>query len=158
MDQSEVLKTTKEYLDFMLKCLNLKGEPTLEFAPADDGVKAQYIMVKIVGDGLNELVGFHGKNMESFQNILSLMVTRKYQTDFRILLEVNDYREKREKYLQSVAERASMEVISTGQDVELPPMKPFERRVIHMFLKTEEGIKTESVGEGEDRRIVIKKA
>jgi spoIIIJ-associated protein len=84
------------------------------------------------------------------------MLAHKFEKDLRVLLEVNDYREKREKYLQDIAQRAAMEVKSTGQEVELPPMKPYERRAIHMALKQEAGIETESIGEGEDRRIVVK--
>jgi len=157
MDQNKILKALQENVTFLLETFGMSASMSAEFTASDDGTTDKYILVKLVGEGLNELVGFHGKNMESVQNVLSLMLARQFQMDLRVLLEVNDYREKREKYLQSIAERAAMEVKSTGQDVELPPMKPYERRAIHMALKKEEGIKTESIGEGEERRIVIKK-
>jgi spoIIIJ-associated protein len=157
MDQNEVLNKAVEHVKVLLNAFNLAAEVSAEFTAPDDHSEHKYILITLMGDGLNELVGFHGKNMEALQTVISLMLSREYKEDLRILLEVNDYREKREKYLQGVAQRASLEVQSTGQNVELPPMKPYERRVIHMFLKGEEGIQTESLGEGEERRILIKK-
>jgi spoIIIJ-associated protein len=157
MEQNEVLTKTEEYIHQLLAVFELQAEVTAEFTASDDGTMDKYVLVKLNGDGLNELVGFHGKNMEAVQTVVSLMLSRGFQKDLRVLLEVNDYREKREKYLQSVAQRAALEVKSSGQDVELPAMKPYERRVVHMALRQEEGIATESIGEGEDRRIVIHK-
>jgi len=157
MDQNEVLNGTKEHLAYILNALGLTAEVSLEFAPSDDGTTDKYIQATLKGEGLNDLVGFHGKNMESIQNVMSIILSRQFQKDLRLLLEVNDYRERREKYLQDIAERASGEVISTGQNVELPPMKAYERRAIHIALRGREGILTESVGEGEERRIIIKK-
>lgn len=156
MDQNKILDTAKEFTKYLLDSFQLEAEMSLEFAPSDDGSMDKYITLKLKGENLNELVGFHGKNMESIQNILSLMLSKKFEKDLRVLLEVNDYREKREKYLQSIAERAAMDVKSSGQEVELPPMKPYERRAVHMALKQEAGIETESIGEGEERRIVVK--
>jgi spoIIIJ-associated protein len=158
MDKKQILERTVEHIKFILDSFVLSAEVSVEFVPSDNGETDKYIMVKLNGDNLNELVGFHGKNMDSVQNIVSIMLSKEFNQDLRILLEVNDYREKREKYLQSIAQRAALEVQSSGQDVELPPMKPSERRVVHMVLKEENGIISESIGEGEDRRIVIKKA
>jgi len=156
MDQNEVLNAVKEYVEFLLGKLGKSAEMTAQFTASDDGTIDKYISVKLVGDDLSDLVGFHGTSMEAIQSILSLMLGKKFQMDLRVLLEVNDYRERREKYLQDVAERAAMDVKSTGQDVELPPMKPYERRMIHMALKSDDQILTESLGEGENRRIVVK--
>jgi spoIIIJ-associated protein len=158
MDKKQILERTVEHIKFILDSFVLSAEVSVEFVPSDNGETDKYIMVKLNGDNLNELVGFHGKNMDSVQNIVSIMLSKEFNQDLRILLEVNDYREKREKYLQSIAQRAALEVQSSGQDVELPPMKPSERRVVHMVLKEENGIISESIGEGADRRIVIKKA
>jgi spoIIIJ-associated protein len=158
MDKKQILERTVEHIKFILDSFVLSAEVSVEFVPSDGGETDKYIMVKLMGDDLNELVGFHGKNMDSVQNIVSIMLSKEFNQDLRILLEVNDYREKREKYLQSIAQRAALEVQSSGQEVELPPMKPSERRVVHMFLKEENGIISDSIGEGEDRRIVIKKA
>lgn len=116
----------------------------------------QYCYLLLKGENLQDLVGFHGKIMDSLQIILNLLAQKTIK-DFNlpVIVEVNDYRERREKYLESYALRAAEEAKAAGQDVELPPMKPSERRIVHLVLE-KEGVKTESIGEGEQRRVVIK--
>ena len=90
---------------------------------------------------------------------MGLILSKRLDSkSYRLVLEINDYRERREKYLLGYAERAALQVRESGQELELPPMKPAERRVIHLALKKEQGVVSKSIGEGEERRIVVYKS
>lgn len=142
--------------------LGLDAEITIVVPEPEDEkeVGFKYLNLTLVGENLGEIIGFRGNMLESIQTILSLLLTkallrREMESNYRILLDINDYKQQREKYLISYAQRAAEEVKSSSQPMELSPMKPAERRIVHLALKTEDGIVTSSVGEGESRRVVI---
>lgn len=119
-----------------------------------------YLNVSLTGDNLGEIIGYRGNMLESIQTVVGLILTKTLGKEgetmkYRILLDVNDYREKRQEYLISYAQRAVVEVLSSNQPIELSPMKPSERRIIHIALKDTEGIETSSAGDDDDRRVVI---
>jgi spoIIIJ-associated protein len=126
-------------------------------ADSKDEVAYRYLLIELQGEHLSELIGFHGKMLESLQNVLGLFMNKALENkEVRVLLDINNYRDKRTEYLTRYAQRAAEEVRMNKQPMELPPMKPFERRIIHMVLKDDPELITESLGEGEDRRVVIK--
>jgi spoIIIJ-associated protein len=149
--KEKVINTVNEFLTQ----LGLDAEVTVNIGEEEEGI--HYITVKLEGEHLSELIGYHGKVFDSVQNILSLIVSREEEMEgFRLLLEINDYRSQREDYLKKYANRAAMEVKMNKSPLELPPMKPFERRIIHMTLKSDPEVITESLGEAGERRVVIK--
>ena len=158
MDEQQIITRARELTEEFLAQLGLDAEISIQFSETDskEGVEIRYLSVKLDGEHLAELIGFHGKVFDSVQTILGLMLSRQLaEPNVRTLIEINDYRQKREEYLKRYAERAAEEVRLTGQPMELPPMKPFERRIIHMVLKNDGEVGTESEGEGDDRRIKI---
>ena len=158
MNDEEVLTKAKELTLEFIAQLGLDAEVTVAFVAGEvkEGRELKYIMITLEGELLNELIGFHGKVFDSVQNILGLVISKSLQQpDLRTLIEINDYRSKREEYLTKYARRAAEEVRMNGQSLELPPMKPFERRIVHMVLKEDAEVTTESYGEGEERRIKI---
>jgi len=141
-----------------------KSTDAVESEETDSGASVypkedvHYVNVKLEGEHLNELVGYHGRNLDAAQTILGLILSHRLDSkNYRLVLEINDYRERREKYLLGYAERAALQVRDSGQELELTPMKPAERRVIHLALKKEQGVVSKSIGEGEERRIVVSK-
>lgn len=158
MNDQEILTKAKTIASEFIAQLGLDAEVTVSFKEADkaEETDVKYVLVKFDGENLSELIGFHGKVFDSVQNILGLIISREIQQqNVRTLIEINDYRSKREDYLKRYAQRAAEEVRMTGQPMELPPMKPFERRIVHMVLKDDPEVATESYGEGEDRRLKI---
>lgn len=158
MTDQEILDKAKSMADEFVAQLGLDAEVSVSFVE-DDKTEAsdlKYVFVKFDGEHLSELIGFHGKVFDAIQNILGLMLSREIQQpNIRTLIEINDYRSKREEYLKKYAQRAAEEVRMTGQPLELSPMKPFERRIVHMVLKNDPEVATESYGEGEERRLRI---
>lgn len=101
------------------------------------------------------LIGFHGEALSSFQLILSLHLHASTQTWSSLSLNVNDYRERREANLISLAETAVRQVISTGQPHSLPPLPANERRIVHLHLSQHPQVATASHGTGRSRSVVV---
>jgi len=153
--ETEQLKTkVKEIVSEFLTQLGLDSDILVGLQEEED---VKYITVKLEGENLSELIGSYGKVFDSIQNILGLIINRELDIhEYRLLLEINDYRAQREEYLKQYAQRAAMDVKMNKSSLELPPMKPFERRIIHMVLKNDSEVVTESTGEGNERRVIIK--
>lgn len=103
------------------------------------------------------IIGKHGNTLSSLELILSLIVARKTGEFKRIIIEVGGWRQEREDYLKDLAERLHSEVIETGSEKTVRGLKPWERRVIHMYLSEMGDVETQSEGEDRDRVLVIKK-
>ena len=142
-------KIKKLTLEFLQK-LGQKGEVVVEENKEDQVVK-----VEIKTDDPTTLIGFHGKTLSSFQLILGLMVYRLLEKWQRVVVDVNDYREKRDERLRQMALNVAQKVKFSGQSVALLPMSPFERRIIHLALTEFSGVETTSEGEGDRRHVVI---
>jgi spoIIIJ-associated protein len=154
METEKLIKKVKEITVEFLTQLGL--DPEVEVTVQEEE-EIKYINVNLEGENLSELIGFHGKVFDSIQNILGLIVNKQLDLhEYRLLLEINDYRAQREDYLKQYAQRAAMDVKMNKSTLELTPMNPFERRIIHMVLKDDPEVETESTGEGNDRRVIIK--
>ena len=102
------------------------------------------------------LIGHHGKTLESLQLILGILVSKAQGKWVKAYVNVGDYREKREETLMHMAQRAAERALSLGRSVELTRLSPAERRIIHLTLSGDDRIVTESVGEGDDRVLMVK--
>ncbi len=110
------------------------------------------------GNGLGAIIGRRGETLDALQYLTNLAVNRQFEEKTRIILDVEGYRQSREETLSALARKMADKVRRTGKDVMLEPMSPHERRVIHMALQDENGIRTFSLGEEPYRKVVIKKS
>ncbi|MEK7175020.1 MAG: R3H domain-containing nucleic acid-binding protein [Patescibacteria group bacterium] len=105
------------------------------------------------------IIGRDGENLRALQYILGLMVSKKTEgalTPFNFIFDINDYNKEKEDYLTALAKNTAHTVLETKKTIGLEPMSSFERRIIHLVVEKIEGVASESVGEGEERRVVIK--
>jgi spoIIIJ-associated protein len=119
-----------------------------------DGKK--YLKVDLEGEELSVLIGHHGRTLAALKSVFSLVAPRQGEENYGVLLDVNQYHSKREDYIRNMSVSAIDQVRLTMQPMELMPMSPADRRIVHMVVKETEDITTESVGEEPDRRVVIK--
>ena len=91
------------------------------------------------------------------QTILSTIANRGFNSKIRLILDIENYRQKREKTLEELAEKVSKTVLKTGKSITLEPMSAYERKIIHSKLQDNNKIETHSIGEGDNRRVVISK-
>ena len=144
------LELTKSLAEALLENLGISAKLELK----EDKEKSILVQIETADPGI--LIGFHGETLASFQLILSLMVYRQTKEWTRILVNVGDYMEKRQASLQQLALSASQKVKFSGKEYFLPPMTSAERRIIHLILAEDPEVKTESEGEGYQRRVVVR--
>lgn len=118
------------------------------------------IHIEITGKGLGMLIGRHGDVLDSLQYLCNIVVGRYPKKSdkheyIRIVLDIENYREKRADTLKSLARRMASKVITTGRNFTLEPMSSYERRIIHSELQTFKGVHTYSIGTENNRRVVI---
>ncbi len=113
------------------------------------------LKIDISNENLGFLIGYRGETLYSFQNILSAIAGKKIDKKVRVILDIEGYKAKREKTLEELAEKVSKTVIKTKKPIKLEPMQAYERKIIHSKLQQNDKIKTESIGEEPNRRIVI---
>ena len=126
------------------------GEYTFKIYKTQTG----YI-IKIAGEDAGCLIGRKGETMEALSYLTSLAANRFEDSDEKFSVDVADYRQKREKDLQQMAKKMAAKVVKTGRFYSFEPMNPYERRIIHATVGTIEGVRSESKGEGSQRRVVI---
>ena len=113
------------------------------------------IKVEINSEKLGFLIGYRGETLYELQTILSAIANKNTKNKVRIILDIEGYKEKREKTLENLAEKVARTVIKTKKSVTLEPMKPYERKIIHSKLQENSKVTTKSIGEEPRRRIVI---
>jgi spoIIIJ-associated protein len=116
------------------------------------------ISLEINGDDLGILIGRRGQTLASLQYLVYLMVSHQLKARVNITIDVAGYRERRKEALRNLAWRMAERVMATGQTVPLEPMSASERRIIHLSLRDYHGVITQSVGEGDYRKVTILKA
>ena len=113
------------------------------------------LLVKINGNDAGYLIGYRGETLYSLQNILISIASKTLSSRVRVILDIEDYKNKREKTLEDLADRMAKKVIRTGKSVTLEPMKAYERKIIHSKLQNSNKVTTHSIGEEPRRRLVI---
>ena len=104
---------------------------------------------------LGALIGRKGERLSALQHLVNLMLSRQMGTWTRVLVDVEDYRGRRERQLREIADRAAQRVVETGKMLQLEPMPALERRWVHLALKGNPEVATQSIGEEPNRRIVV---
>ena len=113
------------------------------------------LIVELSNKNLGFLIGYRGETLYAFQNILSAIAGREIDKKVRVILDIEGYKEKREKTLEELAEKVAKTVIRTRKPIKLEPMQAYERKIIHSKLQQNDKVQTESIGEEPNRRIVI---
>ena len=116
--------------------------------------------LNVVGTGdekeaLGALIGRKGERLSALQHLVNLMLSKQIGTWTRVLVDVEDYRGRRERQLRDLAQRAAARVVETGKMLQLEPMPALERRWVHLTLRDHPSVATQSIGEEPNRRVVL---
>lgn len=131
---------------------HLKIDATLAVTKKDEDTYRIDLETKDTG----LLIGYHGEVINSLQLLIGVFVYRKLGSWLRIIVDVGDYREKREEAIKKMALEKASEASSSRQLVILPYLSPLERRIVHLTLSDNPNVTSYSEGEGKDRRVIIK--
>ena len=137
------------------RILNTVGAEVQVTLRADHDEFAGGPVIDINGPDSGLLIGRRGNTLQSLQFIVQSIVRHQFDQDIRVSLDVEQYRSRREDSLREMADRVADRVVQTGRSITLEPMTPSDRRVVHLYLGERSGIRTESVGYGEGRKVQI---
>jgi spoIIIJ-associated protein len=135
--------------------MHIVADVTAVYGESSDTRSRIPIIVDIRGDDLSILIGKRAETINALQYIASLIVNKELGRSIPLIVDVEGYRSRREKQLRRLAQRLAEQVIQTGRSQALEPMPPNERRFIHIELRDNPDVYTESKGEGGNRKVVI---
>ena len=142
----------KAAVDYLREVIARMGVENVTFSAVQKG---EATIIRLDGEKLGALIGRRGETMESLSYLASLVANRLEGDYIKLGLDVAGYRDKRENDLTVLAQRIGNKVRKTGRSFAMEPMNPYERRIIHSAIGKMEGVRSESKGEGRDRRVVI---
>lgn len=151
--EEEVTLVAKEVLERLLAGMGIEAQVRLR--PTDLSEGPNPIVLDITGENLGILIGRRGETLLALQYITRLIVNRGLHQWAEIIVDVEGYKKRRESSLTQLALRMADRATLLGQAVSLEPMPAHERRIIHLALRDHEKVTTESVGEGDLRKVVI---
>jgi spoIIIJ-associated protein len=147
----------REILAGLLERMNL--DATVEVVPQSeaetDEEDEKVLVLNIQGDDLGVLIGRQNETLSALEYLTRLMVNQQVHMRSTFVVDVNGYRAKRAESLRKLALRMADQVVQTGRTVALEPMPPAERRIIHIALRDHPTVETESVGEGDRRKVTV---
>lgn len=140
----------RKFLRDVLEAMDIKAE--IRMKDTSDN-----LYINLAGPKMGVIIGRRGQTLDSLQYLVSIVVNKDKDRDnfIKVILDTEDYRKKREETLQRLARRLADSVQKTGKNVELEPMNPYERRIIHYTLQEFENITTYSEGEEPYRKVII---
>ncbi|MBR3325516.1 MAG: KH domain-containing protein [Clostridia bacterium] len=120
-------------------------------------IKEKAIYVDINGESSSKLIGYRGENISAIQTILGVISNKETDSRVRVIVDVCNYKVKREKALKELAKKLEKTVSRSGKRLVLEPMNAYERKIIHLTLQDSKTVKTHSIGEEPRRKVVIEK-
>lgn len=156
----QVQQIARQILDDLLARMDIHAyvTPVVTRVPGQKGDIEETITLHVEGadeEAMGLLIGRRGETLRSLQFLLNLLVSRRVQKWPQIVVDVGNYRQRRQESLEGLARRMAERVRQTGRPIMLEPMAAYERRIVHLALREDKTIYTESSGEGENRKIVI---
>ncbi len=147
MDKKQITKAQK-ITEELLELLGVNAKPVIS-------VGEEIVDINLETEESGILIGYHGETLEALQLILSLCIARELGAFYRVSVEIGDYKKNRISYLSQVVEEAKQRVLTENQEVTLPNLKSWERRIVHTLLQDDKEVVSQSSGEGRDRTLSI---
>ena len=145
----------KEVLAELLEKMSIKAEVTIQRTePTREGENAPWLL-DVSGSNMSALIGRRGETLGALQYITRLIASRRLQRRANVIVDVAGYKSRRSDRLRQLALRIAEQAVKQGRTVDLEPMPPHERRIIHLTLRNRPDVTTRSVGEGKARKVTI---
>lgn len=154
-DDEYVVRLAREAVKDLLELMEVEAQVEARWGEPDAPGRTRPLLVDVTGDDLSILIGRHGDTLEDFQYIVRLILGKELKRAVPLVIDVEGYRARREQTLRRLARRMADQAIERGRTMALEPMPPNERRIIHIELRENPEVRTESVGQGDDRKVTI---
>jgi len=155
--ESDIAEAAKRVLETLLARVGVVASVVSQTKPPIEGSEgaSNVITLDVTGDDLGILIGRRGQTLSSLQYIVRLIVAHQEKARVPIVIDVEGYKQRRYGALQALAWRMAEQVKVRGRSFALEPMSAYERRIIHLTLADDPDVITESIGDGEARKVVI---
>jgi len=150
LDVKDAEAKIKEFLSQVFEAMNMNVEIIVSESSEKD-----MLDVELKGDDMGVLIGKRGQTLDALQYLTNLTLNKHSDRYIRVKMDTENYRERRKATLENLAKNLASKAKRTGKDVELEPMNPYERRIIHYALQGDKAVETHSVGEEPYRHVVI---
>jgi spoIIIJ-associated protein len=154
MITEEQKKVLKEVTTEILEKLNIEGNIFIVTDAMPDNDESVCVQIQSKDSGF--LIGKAGNNLFALQHLIRILVSKRLEERINFIVDVNSYVENQREDIIEKAANAISEVKSTGKEIELSPMNSYERRLVHIKVSQKDFVESESVGEGLERRVLIK--
>lgn len=151
----EVAAMGMEMLGEMVRLMGFHCTVSAAWHDADNITEERHLLLNVRGPEASGLIGRRGETLENIQYLLRLMVNQRMHRWLNIIVDIEEFRARRMEHLTHVAQRMAQQAVESGRSQALEPMTPNERRIVHLVLRDDERVFTESTGEGERRKVVI---
>ena len=141
-------KAAKKFLDGLFEAW---GEEVEVWTRLEDDI----LRVELAGDNMGVVIGKRGDTLDAIQYLVSLCVNKGQKDFLKVSVDTENYREKRNKTLESLSKKLAIRVAKTKKNMTLEPMNSYERRIIHATLQNDRYVTTYSIGQSPNRRVVI---
>jgi spoIIIJ-associated protein len=155
VDDEEAVEISKSTVIELLEKMGIVAEVSAFWGEKDDNSRIRPLHVDVTGSDLSILIGRRGETLGALQYISRLIVGKELHRPVAIVIDVEGYRARRELQLRQLARRMAQQTIERDRSMSLEPMAPNERRIIHIELRDHPKVYTESVGEGNRRKVTI---
>jgi spoIIIJ-associated protein len=149
------LEAARTVVQELLARMRVNASTTAEWTVPEDEHETRHALIEIHGQDLGIMVSRRGEALTALQYLARMMVARKLGRPLPVIVDVEGFRRRREQQLRRMARRAAEQAVERGRTVTLEPMPANERRIIHIELRGHEGVTTESVGVGRQRKVTV---
>jgi spoIIIJ-associated protein len=149
------LQVTHDTLEELLENMHVHASISTHFGEEDDSRRRPTVHADISGKDLSFLIGRQAETLNALQYIASLMISKELGRSITLVVDIQGYRQRREQQIRQLARRMAEQAIKTGRRQVLEPMPANERRLVHLELRDNPSVKTESIGEDPHRKVTI---
>ncbi len=155
VDEDETLRASREVVADLLDKMKVRAKVVASYRPPEEESNEPVVLVNIEGNDLSILIGRRSETLNALQYISSLIICKRLDRWIPLMIDVQGYRARRERQLRQIARRMADQAVHTGRRQVLEPMPANERRLIHLELRDDPNVATESVGEEPNRKVTI---
>lgn len=142
-----------EIVSELIEKMGFSAEISVE---VKEGPAESFFCAVSVSEGQNFLIGQYGMNLAALQHLVRILARKKLGEKFDIVIDINNYFSEKKQLVEKEAAQALEEALQNNISVALRPMLPYERKIVHSFLATNESVATESIGKGDERKVIIR--
>jgi spoIIIJ-associated protein len=153
--EDEAVRAARETVSELLERMGVRAKIEARWGEAQEPERVRPLFVDVLGNDLSILIGRRGETLAALQYITRLIVGKEVGEPVAVVVDVEGYRARRERQLRQLAQRMASQAVDYNRTMTLEPMPANERRLIHLELRDHQDVYTESVGEGEHRKVTI---